>query len=340
MIHNLYVLHSVLTTFPLRLFKTFKVGEFGGIEVANNSGSVSSSTAKKQTCQRKQKLMKIFNHSSLVGTNVSNSPGGSIVVDENALTTWSIDAIRVIRDQLYRTIPTNQGVKELPYVDHWPRERSHFRDDGDEIDVNEMDLPLWAEEVSPSNNSAISDVARAAAAAVNGTNIDSNNNSSVVISDLKQMSNEVSALLSSIEIHLEQQRVRRLKRLRPPSRLRRNWYMIALGVPTGAVVIHKLTKEHGGFFLIKTLFSKIADIYREHVSEPLSSIYQELFTKAGRVDVTDRKARIEAIESLKRMLRSWLEEYFPTMPLEEQIQRSEVSNVDIHVGSSHEFCHI
>jgi hypothetical protein len=231
-------------------------------------------------------------------------------------------------------------VKELPYVDHWPRERSHFRgDEGDEVDINEMDLPLWAEEVSPSNNSAISDAARAAAAAVNGTNDNNINNGSVVISDLKQMSNEVGALLSSVEIHLEQQWVRCLRRLRPPSRLRRNWYMIALGVPTGALVIHKLTKEHGGFYLIKTCFSKLADIYREHVSEPLSSIYQELFTKAGRVDVTDRKARIEAIESLKRMLRSWLEEYFPEMPPEEQIQRSEVSS-RIYVGSNHEFCHI
>jgi hypothetical protein len=71
-----------------------KVGEFGGMEVANSSRSVSSSTAKQGP--RKQKLMKIFNHSSFVGTNVSNSPGGSIDVDQNALTTWSIDAIRVV----------------------------------------------------------------------------------------------------------------------------------------------------------------------------------------------------------------------------------------------------
>lgn len=102
--------------------------------------------------------------------------------------------------------------------------------------------------------------------------------------------------------------------------------MIALGVPASAYVLHKLTKEHGGFYLIKICITKIADIYREHVAEPVSSIYQELFTKSGRIDVTDRKARIDAIESLKRMIRSWLEESFPKMPQDEQIMRAEVSD--------------
>ncbi|KAL7538004.1 hypothetical protein ACHAXR_008212, partial [Thalassiosira sp. AJA248-18] len=310
---------------------TSVVGEFGGMEAPSSSGTLSSSTTKQQTRPEKQKLMKIFNHSSFVGKNVKNSPGGSIVVDQNALTTWSIDAIRVIRDQLYRAIPASQA-KELPFVEHWPRERSHFHNAGGDADAtadtgaHEIDLPLWAEQVSTVNDPSLSDASRAAAAAVKSRG---DNNSSVIIADLNLMSNEVGALLQSVEIHLEQQRVRRLNRLRPASRLRRNWYLIAVGLPVGVYAIHKLTKEHGGFFLLKTCITKITDIYREHVSEPLSSIYQELFTKSGRIDVTDRKARIDAIESLKRMIRSWLEESFPKMDIEEQIQRAETMDISL-----------
>jgi hypothetical protein len=139
------------------------------------------------------------------------------------------------------------------------------------------------------------------------------------------MANEVSALLQSIEIHLEQQRVRRLNRLRPLSRLRRRWYFIALGIPVGSWVLYKLLKRHGGIYIMNKLMSKAADIYRDHVSEPINSIYQELFTPSGRLDVTDRKARIDAIDSLKRMIRSWLDEMFPEMPVEEKIERAEVS---------------
>ena len=121
--------------------------------------------------------------------------------------------------------------------------------------------------------------------------------------------------------------VRRLNRLRPPSRLRRRWYFFAGGIPIGAFVIYKLTKKHGGIYLMKRLLSKVCDIYRDHVSEPFNAIYQELFTPSGRLDVTDRKARMDAIESLKRMIRSWLDEVFPQMPTEEKLERAEVSAV-------------
>jgi hypothetical protein len=247
-------------------------------------------------------------------------------MDQNALATWSIDAMRVIRDQLYRA---RRGVDELPFVEHWPRERRHFLgSEGEDIGristASTSDLPLWAS----SCNSAgwLNKASRVAAKAAGGTTIvGDDDHSSVVITDLGKMTDEVSALLKSIEVHLEQQRERRLDRLRPPSRLRRNWYLIALGVPVGAYAVYKLTREHGGFFLLKTCITKIADIYRDHVSEPLESIYKELFTKSGRMNVTDRKARIDAIESLKRMIRSWLEESFPNMSRKEMTWRAEVS---------------
>lgn len=298
------------------------MGEFGAMD-APTSGSIAASSLKRQRRPEKQ-LIKIFNHSSFVGTNVKNSPGGSIVVDRDALTAWSIDAIRVIRDQLYRA---GSGTRELPFAESWPREKKHFRGgislEGN-ISKNQMDLPLWAAEVSslsPNDAKSLSKASLAAAESVNGR--------SLVISDLNQMSSEVEALLQSIEVHLERQRVRRLDRLRPPSALRRNWYVVAVGLPVSAYVLYKLTKEHGGFYLLKICIAKVMDIYRDHVSEPLNSIYQELFTKSGRMDVTDRKARSDAIESLKRMLRSWLEESFPEMSVEEQIQRAETMDISL-----------
>ena len=271
---------------------TSVVGEFGHVD---NDDSFSRSNPPPS--------MKIFNHSNLIGTNVSNSPGGTIVVDEDAMVRWSVDAMQVIRDQLYRAC---RDVEELPYVDNWPRERRHFQRDQGRVDESSInDLPVWA---------AMRD---------SGGQL---GEASIMISDLGKMADEVSALLQSIEVRLEQQRDRRLERLRPPSRIRRNWYLYAIGAPVGAFAIYKLTREYGGRTLVKLCTEKIAEIYQDHVSEPLNSIYQELFTQAGQRNVTDRKARVDTIESLKRMIRSWLEETFPDMPLKEMKMRAEVSN--------------
>ena len=290
------------------------VGGDGAMSAAYEEDLKSSSGSSSRSA------MKIFNHSSVVGTNVSNSRGGQIVVDEDALATWSIDAMRVVRDQLYRA---SSGINELPFVSHWPREVSHFRgnvdltttfNDENMSSTRFFDLPTWATE----NSWALSDASRAAAdkafanigngtvgtstshpatparqkissiATTTTTKGKSNTHSSITISDLASMSNEVAALLESIEINLEEQKIRRLDRLRPPSRLRRNWYMVALGVPTATLLLYKLTKRHGWFYLLNKLISKLSDICREHVSEPMNSIYQELFSNTVR-DVTDRK---------------------------------------------------
>ena len=235
--------------------------------------------------------------------------------------------MRVIRDQLYRVVPASQGATELPYAEHWPREMSHFR--GDNVNNNEAhDLPSWARYASSSSSTSdAAEISLASLAAAEAAGV--NHVSSVIITDLGKMSEEVSAVLECIEVLLEQQRSRRLDWLRPPSRLRRNWYLIALGVPVGAYMMYTLTKEHGWIMLLNTLFSKTADICRDHVFEPLNSIYKELFTKSGRIDVTDRKARVDAIESLKRMIRSWLEEAFPKMPVEDMAERADKMDISL-----------
>jgi hypothetical protein len=320
----------ILTHLILLYNHRCQVGELGRVDVTH--ANVGTPRSPPSTSTRKQKQhIELFSHSSLIGTNVSNSPGGSIVVDQNALVTWSVDAVRVVRDQLYRA---RRGPEELPFVEHWPREMIHFRGDGGDdggTATSTNDLPIWASFRNDANR--LSDALDAAEKEMSGTtNIFNNDHTSVAISDLGKLTDEVSALLQSIDLHLKEQKDRRLNRLRPPSRLRRNWYLVAIGVPVGAYAVYKLTREHGGFFLLKTFTNKLGDIYRDHVSEPLESIYQELFTKSGRMNVTDRKARVDAISSLKRMIRSWLEESFPKMPLEEMQKRAEVSH---EIGEAH-----
>lgn len=298
-------------------------------------------------------------------------------MDREVLAVWSVDAMRVVRDQLYRAASVGRGSgvreRELPFVDHWPCETRFFRGEhgsgggggGDCSDDRRNaacafggELPIWAtedviseqpsrvsqaaadeatcvrnEETKPASTAA--DVAKDASGRSNEddgttsqqqsqpttTTATSPPSSVVTISDLPRMANEVSSLLASMKLHLERQRKRRLDRLRPPSRIRRHWYIAAFGLPTILYVAYKVASERGGLSLMmKEVYEKAGDIYRDHVSEPLVSIYTELFTKSGRLDVTDRKAREDAIASLKKMIRSWLDESFPKMPVEEKIK--------------------
>mmetsp|Transcript_11873 Transcript_11873/g.25040 ORF Transcript_11873/g.25040 Transcript_11873/m.25040 type:complete len:1223 (+) Transcript_11873:432-4100(+) len=336
---------------------TAVVGGNGGLTPAYRDNSESGDdnghapSSPRQRKRHKLEAMRIFNHSSVIGTNISNSRGGQIVIDQNSLVSWSIDALRVIRDQLYRS---GSGVEELPFVHHWPREMHHFRPQNINNEGFFSDLPTWATE----DVHEMKDVSRAAAdEALISSSIypqtpsrpripsslggvvgarKSSGHVSIIVSDLPSLTNEVSSLLSSIEVTLEEQRMRRLDRLKPPSRLRRNWWVAAFGLPAASYLMYKLTKRHGWFYLMKILAAKVSDIFRDHVSEPLHSIYQELFSHTGRLDVADRKARISAIESLKKMIRSWLDESFPKMTLEEKIRLSEAMDISLIEQSKEE----
>jgi hypothetical protein len=54
---------------------------------------------------------------------VRNQKGGAIIKNDSALAAWSIDAIRVVRDQLYNA---GSGIAPLPNYENWPREKKHF----------------------------------------------------------------------------------------------------------------------------------------------------------------------------------------------------------------------
>lgn len=50
--------------------------------------------------------------------------------------------------------------------------------------------------------------------------------------------------------------------------------------------------------------------------------YRELFTKRGREDVTDRKARENVVVVLRKMIKAWLDDTYPLMPESERIERA------------------
>ena len=88
---------------------------------------------------------------------------------------------------------------------------------------------------------------------------------------------------------------------------------------------------NGAGFGMAQVFAKngmkvvITDIRQDSLDRAMNHFSDNPNVHPIRLDVTDRKARIDAIESLKRMIRSWLDEMFPTMPEEEKIERAEVS---------------
>lgn len=55
--------------------------------------------------------------------------------------------------------------------------------------------------------------------------------------------------------------------------------------------------------------------------------YVELFK--GRESISDREARMVAIFTLKKMIRSWLDETYPNMPEAERQRRAEIMDISL-----------
>mmetsp|Transcript_8304 Transcript_8304/g.9110 ORF Transcript_8304/g.9110 Transcript_8304/m.9110 type:complete len:1177 (-) Transcript_8304:103-3633(-) len=313
--------------------------------------------------------------------HVRNQRGGAIVKNESALAAWSIDAIRVVRDQLYNA---GSGVDPLPHFENWPQESKHFtKEDGggqsamgdsmisiDKSHIFDDDqgkdstsyLPLWAtqdvEYDSSRPNILDEHVHVDANESYHGSGItgvsglDTHNEGSqpttvhththivqkieeeeqkksIIITDIKLMADEVNGILNSMESYMAIQRKRRLDKLKPPSRLRRSWYIAVVAIPVTGYFAYKLTQGNAGARLASEMYSKICEFFAEHVSEPLESIYRELLTRKGREEITDRKARNDVIVSLKKMIKSWLDDTHPNMPESERVQISNTMDMNL-----------
>jgi len=300
-----------------------------------------SSRNKKYSSSRKRKVQ----HYTQANVFVHNARGGRVLNDDAALAAWSVDAIRVVRDQLYRA--RNVSNQPLPFVQNWTApmhvsttnmppsvkrtvsgptgssstlemSTNSLEDIDDEIDHddNALGLPLWATEDAGTSSQEDDDgilITPSTTATNSGT---------IIISNLRLMAAEVEQLLDCMEVYMQDQRNRRSSKLKPPSRMKRQWYIYAVGFPAGFYLVYKLTKKHGSSYLAKMAFEKAKSLFAEHVEEPMKSIHRELFTRKEREIAADKKARMEAISSLKKMIKSWLDETFPDMPNEEKVNRA------------------
>ena len=306
---------------------------------------------------------------------VKNTRGGRIERDDPALAAWTVDALRVIRDQLYKAGNTSL---QLPYYENWKDEVDHFARKSSNNLAGELDngattpirfqstesLPLWATEdatTSTYHSPERRDDRRAKFRAtgirehdtpdfpptidddeVTGQNdgMDEEVNrfiksqgthqaitGDVMISDLPLFAQEISSLLDSMEVLMQNQRRRRLMKLKPPPRMKRQWYVASVLAPAGGYIALKLFKDGYIKEALQWAAEQLGNFYNEHLSGPIKSIYGEIVK--GKPDVADKKARLEAITTLKNMIGSWLDETFPEMSEDEKINIADAMDISL-----------
>jgi len=291
------------------------------------NGSIPSSSQNPPT-PRNNNNFQILPHSSLVGAAkeqkdypdsqdygrasifVRNKPGGKIILSNNdfaLLTAWSIDGMRLIRDQLYRargvvsfreSISGRRIIRPLPYYSNWPQEKLYFDDNENynSLEENTSSLPLWAVDsdedyrfkgrqskqdleidndyVSDSSSPFMIDIESQlplpSSRQSNHHTHNANSNNGIIIKDITLMSEEVSELLTTMEIQMQQQKNRRLLRLKPTNKITRNWYRLAFGIPPLLYIGYTL--KGNTIKLAKDVLAQIKSFYAEHFSGPIQSM--------------------------------------------------------------------
>lgn len=207
-----------------------------------------------------EKETKYYGHGNVF---VNNTADGTIFADDSALAEWSIDAILLIRSQLYKA---GNGKIELPFADNWTEYDKSPRTGEDSIissalfDKDEArTLPRWADlRTQPTEDGS-------------GQGIDAPRKK-VVISNLPLLAAEVSELLNSMEEIMEVQRERRLNKLKPPQWARRNWYITTMTVPAVGYFLIKVFRDGYGRMLAKFIVEQVGSFVKEHVTDPLASM--------------------------------------------------------------------
>ncbi|KAL7564526.1 hypothetical protein ACA910_017681 [Epithemia clementina (nom. ined.)] len=258
------------------------------------------------------------------GVHVRNRDGGGTFVDDPLfLAKWSVDAIALVRRQLNRAC---KGTIPLPHTSNWV---SGSDDDGHHDysleghgeDENvivppeppKSNLPLWAIDAGQTRNTEWE---------ASGEDPDSDS-SRVMIADLPALTAEVSELLNTMEDVMDVQRERRLDRLQPPNWWRRNWYILATSVPFAVWLV-----RHGRFrILLSSIVRTVKYFVVTRIKTPMVAIFEEIWK--GRASFSDKKARMEAIEVLKQMIKSWLDDSYPNMPEKERQRLADAMDVSL-----------
>jgi hypothetical protein len=215
-----------------------------------------------------------YGHASVF---VRKTHGGTILLDDPALVAWSVDAIRVVRTQLYRA---GTGLIPLPCAENWKGNAGELITEGAEA-VPSM-LPVWAsrEKLPTSTTLKIEHAtiveteqediigAREGVRETEGQPEEGR----IVVTDLNAMASEVSELLDSMEVIMTIQRNRRLEKLKGLPFIRRTWYMAAVGGPVVSYLIYRLLKGGIGMRLASRASQNIRSLFNEHLYGPVCAM--------------------------------------------------------------------
>lgn len=181
---------------------------------------------------------------------VQNKHGGGIFTDDPSfLAEWSVEAVSLVRRQLYRAA---NGRVRLPYETNWITSPTESSLQGEGAFQQQI-MPQWASRsISTQDGSESNTVYR--------------------VTDLPLLATEVSELLDVMEDIMDIQKRRRLTKLRPMSWARRNWYILAASVPTGLWLIYRLAKAKAGRDLLSKFTHGIASFFNDRVRSPLMAM--------------------------------------------------------------------
>ena len=131
-----------------------------------------------------------------------------------------------------------------------------------------LKLPRWAAEVPQ----GVIEATQANEIASNVHITPAGPRAPVTISDLPLLVAEVEELLDIMEGMMAIQRQRRLERLRSPSWLRSNWYLVASVVPSLAFLARRICKKGYGEEAISLIVQKVSTFFRERVVDPVAAM--------------------------------------------------------------------
>jgi hypothetical protein len=190
---------------------------------------------------------------------------GIFVDDPGFLAEWSVEAIALVRRHLFRA---GNGKIPIPFETNWTYDA--LKDDNDSSRArrngNKMvKLPRWAGEVPQ----VVLDAAEENEVTSNSSMKAITPKARVTITNLPLLVAEVEELLDIMEGMMAIQRQRRLERLRPPSWLRSNWYLVASVAPSMALLFRRLATKGYGKEAITFVVQKISTFFRERVADPV-----------------------------------------------------------------------
>jgi len=269
------------------------------------------------------------------------------MIDDPALAEWSVDAMSLVRRHLFRAA---NGLIVLPYSENWAEGDDASRHSYDPAESARLEspevigttdeavvaaapgrLPLWARWtlLRTDDEEPLEDTEPATAGEEEeeDTIEQQKAHNKLQISDLPLLVNEVSELLDVMDSVIQLQRARRLEKLKPMPWIQRNWYMGALSIPPLLYFVIKEAKNGYGLRFLSSIQRYVAQFFQEHVVDPLYAMYDE-FTK-GTVDISDRQARDVAIKNLQKMIRSWLDETHPDMPLKQRKRMAKAMDISL-----------